>query len=150
MLLDTLSSSSFYEGFHPSFPKAFAWLHAFDPAMVDGKYEIESGLVAIVQRYETAPSTSKKWEAHRVHGDIQVIYSGQESIGYASTEKLKTKIPYLTEKDVEIYEAPTGASSMLLLSAGSFAIFMPQDGHQPGVMVECPEMLVKVVVKFVI
>ena len=149
MLLDTLSNSELYTRFHPSFPNAFAWLRSFDPATPDGKYEIDGpGLVAIVQRYETAPSVSKKWETHRVHGDIQVIYSGEEFIGYISREELSIKTPYLAEKDVEIYEAPAAPSSRLLLTAGSFAVFLPQDAHQPGVMVNQPETLVKVVVKF--
>ena len=149
MLLDTLEHSSLYEGFHPSFPKAFGWLRSFDPATPDGKYEIDgAGVVAIVQRYETAPSVSKKWETHRVHGDIQVIYAGEEFIGYARREELAVKIPYLAEKDVEIYEAPAQSSSMLLLPSGSFAVFLPHDAHQPGVMIDLPEALVKVVVKF--
>ena len=149
MLLDTLSHSSLYEGFHHSFPKAFDWLRSFDPATPDGKYEIDGPeLVAIVQRYETAPSATKKWEAHRVHGDIQVIYEGKEFIGYARREELSVKTPYLAEKDVEIYQAPAQTSSILLLNSGSFAVFLPQDAHQPGVLIEQPAELVKVVVKF--
>jgi YhcH/YjgK/YiaL family protein len=149
MILDLLSNTPLYEGFHPSFPKAFAWLTAFDPAMADGKYEIDGpGLVAIVQRYETAPKESKKWETHRVHGDIQVIYSGQEFIGYARRDELTIMTPYLPEKDAEFYEPPSAPAPHLLLPAGSFAVFLPQDAHQPGVMINQPESILKVVVKF--
>lgn len=149
MLLDTLANSSRYEGFHPSFPKAFAWLHAFDPALADGKYEIDdAGNLAIVQRYETAPATEKKWETHRVNGDIQVIYSGEEFVGHARREELTVKTPYLPEKDAEFYEAPATPASRLLLSRGAFAVFLPQDAHQPGVMVDRAGSVLKVVVKF--
>jgi len=117
--------------------------------MADGKYEIDGpGLVAIVQRYETASTESKKWETHRVHGDIQVIYSGQEFIGYARRDELSVKTPYLPEKDAEFYEPPAVSVSQLLLPAGSFTVFLPHDAHQPGVMIDQPEALVKVVVKF--
>jgi YhcH/YjgK/YiaL family protein len=152
MILDTLENSPLYEGLHPSFPKAFAWLRSFDATLADGQYEIDgSGLVAIVQRYETLPADSKKWEAHRIHGDIQYLASGEESIGYASREELVVKDPYLSEKDVEIYESPSSPSSpasILRLSPGSFAVFLPQDAHQPGVMVDQPGAVIKVVVKF--
>jgi hypothetical protein len=30
--------------------------------------------VAIVQRYQTAPTADKLWEAHQIYGDIQVVY----------------------------------------------------------------------------
>ena len=149
MLLDTLANAALYEGFHPSFPKAFAWLRAFDRSTDDGKYEIDGpDLVAIVQRYETALSAAKKWETHRVHGDIQVIYEGEEFIGYARREELRVKTPYLGEKDVEIYEHPVYPSSSILLPSGSFAVFLPHDAHQPGLMIDQPNALLKVVVKF--
>ena len=149
MILDLLSNAPLYEGFHPSFPKAFAWLTAFDLEMVDGKYEIDGpGVVAIVQRYETALKEAKKWETHRVHGDIQVIYSGQEFIGYARRDELTIRTPYLPEKDAEFYEAPSAPAAQLLLPAGSFAVFLPQDAHQPGVMIDQPASILKIVVKF--
>ena len=57
MILETLRNSVLLEGVHPLFPKAFAWLGSYDPATADGRYEIDgSELVAIVQRYETAPA----------------------------------------------------------------------------------------------
>jgi YhcH/YjgK/YiaL family protein len=149
MILDTLANEASYEGLHPSFARAFAWLSTFDPATPDGRYEIGGpSLVAIVQRYVTAPSDEKKWETHRLHGDIQYVVSGREWIGIAPRESLAVKTPYNPEKDAEFYEAPSGSSTKLLMEAASFAIFLPQDGHQPGVMVEGPEDLCKVVIKF--
>ena len=149
MVLDTLANAASYEGLHPSFQRAFAWLSTFDASTPDGRYEIGGpSLVAIVQRYATAPAHEKKWETHCLHGDIQYVVSGREQIGYASRESLAVKTPYSPEKDAEFYEAPAGPHAHLLLEAGSFAIFLPQDGHQPGVMIEGSENLCKVVIKF--
>ena len=51
MIQDQLVQSAHYEGLHPSFPQAFAWLKAFDPQTPDGKYEIAGpALTAGVQR----------------------------------------------------------------------------------------------------
>ena len=149
MILDTLDHSSLYEGCHPSFPEAFAWLRKFDPTTLDGRYEINGQkIVAIVQRYQTAPSVEKKWETHRVHGDIQVVYSGSESVGHALRDQLCVRAAYNPEKDAEFYEPPSVPVSLLALSEGSFAVFLPHDAHQPGVMKEQPTSILKVVVKF--
>jgi YhcH/YjgK/YiaL family protein len=149
MVFDTLANAAFYEGLHPSFVRAFAWLSTFDPVTPDGRYEIGGpSLVAIVQRYVTAPAHEKKWETHRLHGDIQYVVSGKEQVGYAPRASLTVKTPYNPEKDAEFYEAPVGTHAGLILEAGSFAVFLPQDGHQPGVMVGTSGNLCKVVVKF--
>ena len=149
MILDTLGNASTYEKLHSSFTRAFAWLASYDPTTPDGRYAIsDDSLIAIVQRYDTAPAKSKKWETHRLHGDIQYMVEGSERIGYAERETLTVKTPYNPEKDAEFYEAPAGSSTLLELNAGSFAIFLPRDGHQPGVMIDSPALVQKVVIKF--
>jgi len=149
MILDTLNRSHHYTDLHPSFPVAFEWLKAFDPAMSDGRYEIGGpDIAAIVQRYETAPSHEKKWETHRVHGDIQYIVSGSEGVGHDRRENLTVRLPYNPEKDAEFYEPPIELASQLHLAAGTFAIFLPHDAHQPGVMIGRPGPVLKVVIKF--
>ncbi len=150
MILDILENSSLYEGYDPSFPLAFAWLKKFDPSTPDGRYEIDGQkVVAILQRYQTAPPADKKWETHRVHGDIQVIYAGAELVGHALRDQLVVRTPYNPGKDAEFYEPPV-SSSLLSLSEGSFAIFLPHDAHQPGVMMKQPSSVLKVVVKFIL
>ncbi len=149
MILDRLDQSSLYEGFHPAFPKAFAWLRSYDPKTPDGRYEIDGfALVAIVQHYKTASADSKKWETHRMHGDIQYMVSGSEFIGYSDRETLNVCFPYHEEKDAEFYQPPSLMTTRLMLSTGLFAIFLPHDAHQPGVMMESPAPVLKVVLKF--
>lgn len=149
MIFDFLGNSSRYRAVHPSFSRAFAWLETYDSTTRDGRYEIGgTDLIAIVQRYETAPDCQKKWETHRFNGDIQFMVSGSELVGYAPREFLSVRTPYDAEKDAEFYEPPTGANSRFSLAAGSFAVFFPEDGHQPGVMEVGPGNVHKVVIKF--
>ena len=149
MILDQLSASAAYESLHPLFPKAFAYLSSFDVKTEDGKYELQGqDLVAIVQRYQTAPSVDKLWEAHQIYGDIQVVYQGLENCGHADQKTLVVTKPYIIEKDVEKYAAPSSPTALLTLGRGNFAIFHPQDGHQPGVQVDSPGEILKVVIKF--
>ena len=152
MILDRLDRASSYVSLHPAFPRAFAWLASYDPAIPDGRYEIDGPeLVAIVSRYRTAPAAGKKWETHRLHGDIQFMVSGSELIGYAPRESLSVRTPYNGEKDAEFYEPPSGEITRFALEEGSFAVFLPQDGHQPGLVLgasEEPLDVQKVVIKF--
>jgi YhcH/YjgK/YiaL family protein len=149
MIVDQLSASAAYESLHPLFPQAFAYLRTFDPKTEDGKYELQGqDLVAIVQRYQTAASADKLWEAHQVYGDIQVVYHGLELCGHTDQTTLVVTKPYIAEKDVEKYAAPSSPTALLTLGRGNFAIFHPQDGHQPGVQIGAPAEILKVVIKF--
>lgn len=151
MILAPLSHSSRHEGLHPLFAKAFNWLQSYNLSTTDGRYEIDGpGLIAIVQRYETARADAKKWETHRVYGDIQYMVEGSELIGYAVRDNLVVRTPYSPEKDAEFYDTPDRPTSGVVLSAGSFAVFHPEDAHQPGVMIGQPAVVHKVVMKFLL
>ena len=149
MILDQLSASADYESLHPLFPAAFAYLRTFDRSTPDGKYELQGkDLVAIVQRYQTAAPAEKLWEAHRVYGDIQVVFSGVEHCGHAELCALRVTHPYSSEKDVEKYAVPAVPTALLTLGRGNFAVFYPQDAHQPGLQIDVPGEILKVVIKF--
>lgn len=149
MIHDLLAHASAYEKLHPDFPKAFAWLRSFDLATPDGKYEIDGpGLTAGVQRYETKPDAEKKWEAHEVYGDIQVVFAGEEICGHTDVRTLTVTEPYNPAKDVAKYAHPSAPTTRLHLQPGAFTVFHPQDGHQPGVAVQGSAPVLKVVIKF--
>ncbi len=149
MILDSLPHAAAWHNIHPLFPAAFDYLEAFDPETPDGRYEVIGGdLVAIVQRYETAPESEKAWEAHRVFADIQYIVSGTERIFFAPAEALVSKVAYNAEKDVEKYEeAADVVTSSLVMGPGQFGVFFPHDGHKPGCHVSGPDAILKVVLK---
>ena len=149
MILDSLAHCADYTSMHPLFPAAFDYLKQFDPNTPDGKYEIDGKrLYAVVQRYDTAPEETKAWEAHRVYADIQYIVAGREKIIYAPVEELQSTTGYNDVKDVEKYDG-SGVKYPVatVIPAGFFGIYLPQDGHRPGIMVDAPEPIVKVVIK---
>ena len=149
MILDRLDNWQAHAASHPLFPQAFAWLRSIDAAIPDGKYPIAGeALVGGVNRYRTAPYAEKAWEAHRLHGDIQVVLAGEELCGHGPLRGLGVTRPYQPEKDVEKYAPPANPERMLRLRPGLFAVFLPDDAHQPGVQAETPCDIVKVVVKF--
>ena len=148
MIADTLANAALYHGVHPRLAAAFAYLQSFDPATADGKVPVdEERVYAMVQSYATKPAAEKKWESHRRYADIQYIVSGREVITYAHVSRLDGGTPYNDAKDVVNYAGPSGGASTLELRAGEWAIFLPDDGHQPGVAVEGSEEVRKVVMK---
>ena len=134
---------------HPLFPAAFAWIESLRPDAPSGKFPIAEGLVGGIDRYRTAPSADKAWEAHRLHGDIQLLLQGEELCGYGALDGLTVTRPYDPAKDTEKYGAHPRPGPALRLVPGRFAILFPGEAHQPGVMAGPePVDVVKVVVKF--
>lgn len=132
MLADSLSRAEAFEGIHPLFGAAFAYLRTFDPTTPDGKVVLDPDrLFALPQRYPTGPASERRFEAHRRYIDIQFILEGEEIIEHAPIERLTGVLePYSEERDVAFFRDPP-ACSRTLLRAGDFAIYFPHDGHKP-------------------
>ena len=112
-----------------------------------GRIELEGKqLFALVQEYNTKPRGKGFWEAHRQYIDVQYVVSGVEHMGYVNLAQMK----------VGTYDAKTdflpmeGEGNFLVMPAGTFTIFAPQDGHMPGMAVSDPQPVKKVVVKVAI
>ena len=123
MIVDTLGNRRLYSGLQQGIETGFRYLESFDPEVADGRYEVDGERVfALVQSYDTAPATEKKFETHRRHIDIQFIVSGRERILHLPFAGLEVETPYEDDRDVVFYHDPP-ASSSILLGAGDFAIF---------------------------
>ena len=147
MIIDTLSEASSSRLLGSRFAASFDWLGTFDQELPDGRYEIQGDDVyALVQSYETVPSSEKKYEAHRIYADIQYVAAGVETIHYAPTAALTATTDYDPAKDYQLYADPVAATP-LHLPPGSFAIFLPHDGHKPGCLNGSSCRVKKVVVK---
>ncbi len=151
MITDRLSNSHLYAPLHPRFAQSFEWLKQTEfavnsdrEALPVGRIELDGkDLYVMVQEYSTKLPEAGKWEAHRRYIDIQYILSGREIIRYANIDRLRAG-DYLPERD---FQALSGDGDSLVLSAGDFMILFPQDAHMPGMAVEAPVPVKKVVVK---
>ncbi len=146
MILDSIERGERYAGLGPSFAAALRYLAAFALGTPDGRHEVGDRVFALVQRYDTAPGAEKRFEAHRRQADVQFVATGRERILHASASALEVETPYDDAADVLFFRDPA-ASSSLLLGAGAFAIFFPDDAHKPGCMAGGREPVTKVVVK---
>jgi YhcH/YjgK/YiaL family protein len=147
MILDTLNNHAAYQAMAPGLARGFAWFTGFSTEMPDGRYDIAGeDVFALVQSYHTVPAAEKQYESHRDYLDIQYLAAGYEVIYYAPVDLLRTATDYHAEKDYQLYHDPVVATG-LQLTAGSFAVFYPQDGHKPGCVNGSPSPVKKVVIK---
>jgi YhcH/YjgK/YiaL family protein len=146
MILDTLENAGFYSNISSQLKKGFDYLTQTDlQALEVGTHKIEGmDLFALVSEFETKSPEECRPEAHRKYADIQYIVSGKEAIGYVALGDQEITIPYFEERDIVFFNA---ATTPLVLKQGMFAVFFPQDIHQPGMQVNQPEKVKKVVVK---
>ncbi len=73
-----------------------------------------------------------KMEAHKEYIDIQIPLNGNEYMGWkAQCDCESVTVPYNEQKDVEFYSDK--ATSKIFVPAGHFAVFFPEDAHQPGI-----------------
>ena len=129
MIKDNIRNAALYEGVHPLFPIAFAFLKdAIANPKEIGRYDLEEGVFAFVQSYDGKSAENCKIEAHKKYIDIQCVLKGKELFGVAD---LATQTMYedkFEEKDVAFY---TGEVDLLTLRDGDFAVVFPDDAHRP-------------------
>jgi biofilm protein TabA len=146
MIVDVLQNADLYSTVHPLLPKAFEFMRRTDLASLpDGRHPIMGDKVfAVIGNAQTKPPDQGKWEAHHKFWDVQFLIRGRERMGYARMEGTTVTIPYDPETDLVFFNT-TG--DYFTVQPGMFAIFTLQDVHMPGVAVDKPEHVRKVVVK---
>ena len=117
-------------------------------ALPVGNYDLQ-GKDIYVQVFDmtTKPFAETRPEVHRQYADVQFSVCGLEQIGVASDDGSNTVAEdLLAERDLLFY---TGVEneSMLTMTPGSFAVFLPTDVHRPACAFDQPEAIRKVVIK---
>jgi biofilm protein TabA len=145
MIADRLANGYRYTALGSRIARAFDVLARTDlAAAAEGRLEIDgANLYAMVQRYTTKLPKDGVWEAHRVYADLQYLVSGEERFGVGPAERF-TPGAYDAEKD---FERLTGDGDFLRLRAGQFLLLWPDEPHMPGMAIDAPSPVKKVVVK---
>lgn len=146
MVTDNIRNANSYYALGTGIKKALKFLEATDfSGMASGRYDIDGDAVyALVQSYDSKPAGEGKLEAHRKYIDVQFVFDGCESMGYANIETLSAECEYDVQKDFILYK---GEYDMLTYSKGMFAIYFPFDAHMPCIAVDKPAPVKKIVVK---
>ena len=146
MVYDKIENIEIYKGLSDDIYEGLKFLKKATPDLACGVHEFSPRVKAIVSEYETKAVNENGYEAHKKFIDIQYLLKGTEKNCCLPIEKLKVTKPYKEEIDAAFYEAEIPTIE-LMLGNGYFAIYNPQDGHMPGLSVNGPEKVKKVVVK---
>jgi YhcH/YjgK/YiaL family protein len=147
MIIDHISNASIYRPLGPRFSRAFDYLLNTDlDALPTGRVEVAGDeLFAIVADGETKMPQQCRYEAHRQYHDIQLVTHGAETMGYAPVSRLKLIEDFVEASDYAFF---MGEGDEFLVSAGWFALFMPQDAHRPSMAIKGrPQRVRKIVMK---
>lgn len=146
MIVDHIENRNLYSLINPDIKKALDYLYETDFTEIEsGKYEIDGERIfALVSEYKTKDLSKGKPESHKNYIDVQFIFSGKEFIGYAPLADQKVVEPYNEANDITFYDCE---QSLCLMGPKMFAVFFPNDIHMPGIRVNNPEPVKKIVVK---
>lgn len=127
MIYDNLDNAKQYENSYPLFKIAFDFLKNCKGKEI-GRYDLEKGVFALVQGYNTKNEKDCKWETHKNYIDLQYVFKGKEDFGVAEEKDLKVSIPYNKEKDVSFFN---GEGTILKMQNNQFVVVFPWDAHKP-------------------
>lgn len=148
MIIDRIDNAYFYYTVHPRFKRAFDYIHQLDTATIPvGRHEIDGdAMFALVQEYDTKLKEQGLWEAHRRYIDLQYVVQGIEGFGYANVNHLKQG-EYDSAKD---FLPLHGEGDLVTVHSGSFILLLPEDAHMPGMAIDKPAPVKKVVIKIAV
>ena len=148
MVHSLLENSARYENLNPRFKQAFDFLKTADLISLPlGIMELDGkNLFVNVQEIDGKTPDVARIETHDAYIDIQVPISGTETMGWIARNNLKQVTnEYNAEKDITFYADKT--ANLIHVQPYEFAIFFPEDGHQPCI---AQGKLKKIVVKVII
>ncbi len=109
--------------------------------------KLSGGNKILVQEGETKSAVGKLSEVHHNYLDIQYIVEGEETVGWAPTETLTLDGEFNTEKDKGMY---AGHVDFMRIGEGYCYVVWPEDAHMPGVHLDEPHHLKKLVLKLMV
>lgn len=114
--------------------------------LLAGRYDLEKGVFASLQNYNTRPFAGAQMESHKKYCDLQYIVRGNEKIYWASLRKLTVVDDHTEDGDYLLYESGVD-QGYTLMERGMFGFYAPEDGHMPSIAVTDPEPVTKIVFK---
>ncbi len=147
MIYDKITNYELYAGISSDIRKGLEFLNNVSPDIEKGVHIISPRVKAIVSEYMTKLVNEYGYEAHKKYIDIHYLISGEEIVCSLPLEYLKETTPYNEDKDAAFLEETNVRPQEVILGNGYFAIYFPQDGHKPQLVLNEQRVVKKVVVK---
>lgn len=150
MIVDSIKNANRYYGISERITESLKHIIANGFATQDlGKYEISGNTIfGIKSEYDTSTNYDPKLEAHKKYIDLHYIIEGEENINYELLKNQNVIKEYDIDSDYMFYQSTK--SALINLNKGDFAIFYPNDIHMPGIALNRPSKVRKVVIKILI
>ncbi len=148
MVIDLISNASLYRPLGPGIARSLEFLQRTDLAALEpGRHPLDGDRVhSLVSEYLSKRPEDGRWEAHRRFIDVQCVIRGSERIGYAPIGRLEAQ-PYDEAKDLMRLSGP---GEFLTIGPGEFVLLWPGDAHMPGIAVDAPAPVRKLVIKIAV
>ena len=133
MIIGNIASFERYTALHKNFRAGFDFIKkALKDGLEAGRHEIDGeAIYAMIQEYETREQTQKMLEGHKKYIDLQFIADGTERMEIIDIARAEVIKEYDSQLEAAFF-APKEECTSGIFSAGDFAIFFPEDLHQPG------------------
>lgn len=147
MIQDTLDCIGLYGDCCEKLTQAVEFARGLSSDTPDGRIEIDGeAMFGAVNSYTTRSPEELNFEAHRKYIDVQILLSGRERIDVTRKGDLPVLQPYAEDTDVMFYAAPDAHTSVFL-EPGEFIVLFPHDAHRPGLRIDAPTEVRKLVIK---
>jgi biofilm protein TabA len=147
MIQDTFDRAGLYDSCCENLGRAVEFARNLPPDTPNGRIEIDGeAMFGLVNSYTTKSPEEASFEAHRKYIDVQMLLAGRERIDVTQRTDLPILQPYDENTDAMFYASPPAYTS-LLLESGQFIVLFPHDAHRPGLLLDTPSDVRKLVVK---
>lgn len=131
MIIDTIGNRKRYRFFPALLKRGLVLLSRLKEDIPVGVTHYPGGIKVMVSELVTKTADDHVFESHRKFIDIQCLVKGREVIQWVPVKGLSVLSQYDSKKDIALYNY-SGESVSLSMKKGVFAIFFPEDAHNPG------------------
>jgi biofilm protein TabA len=111
--------------------------------LLDGENEIQGReLFVRIMSYTPKPAAENRFEMHLLYADVQYLVRGAELMQTARMKDLTPLTEYDNKGDYIFYKT-SGPTTDLIVQAGEFAVFYPNEAHRPSCSYEGYKGMVK-------
>ena len=144
MIYAKLSDAPVYRGIHPRLDRALDLLTEDFLSSVGTETKKLEGDDLYVTRFDVVSSAdeTRLFEYHRSYLDIFVLVKGEERVNIAAPESLD-----LREQRGDYWGGTASAEQSVILRPGCFIVLFPGDAHRPGMAVDTPREVSRIVFK---
>ncbi len=149
MIIDDLSNCERYA----ALPRLHTALQALELLQTEGFPEgpidlgVEIGRMAPAE-FLTRDPAECRFENHLKYFDVHCVFEGEERVDVADLQSLSPISDFDTENDIGFLEGDPQVA--VTLRPGKFLVCFPEDAHKPGMWLDGPQPVRKVVAKVLV